>query len=108
MSETSENFKNIISFILPKLRCNDENLFGAASKIWYSDLNQSSNDWEQLSLLINTPGKIRREEIYKNTYYDYVYEWDSNADIDDIIKIGDQVQNTLKGSGTLFKLETSD
>ena len=75
MSETSENFKNIISFILPKLRCNDENLFGVASKIWYSDLNQSSNDWEQLSLLINTPGKIRREEIYKDIYYEYVYEF---------------------------------
>ncbi len=39
--------------------------------------------------------------------YDYVYEWDSNADINDIIKFGDQVQNTLKGSGTLFKLETA-
>jgi hypothetical protein len=38
--------------------------------------------------------------------YDYIYNWDSHADIHDIIKIGDQVQNTLKGSGALFKLET--
>jgi hypothetical protein len=38
--------------------------------------------------------------------YDYIYNWDSQANIDDIIKIGDQVQNTLKGSGALFKLET--
>lgn len=75
MSETSENFKNIISFLSPKLRCNDENLFGVASKIWHTDLNQSSNDWQHLSLLINTPGKIRRQEIYKNIYYDYVYEF---------------------------------
>ena len=76
MSEIiSENFKNIISFISPKLKCNDENLFGVVSKIWHSDLKQSSNDWQQLSLLINTPGKIRREEIYKNIYYDYVYEF---------------------------------
>jgi hypothetical protein len=38
--------------------------------------------------------------------YDYLYKWDSRADINDIIKFGDQVQNTLKGSGVLFKLET--
>ena len=38
--------------------------------------------------------------------YDYIYNWDSQANIDDIIKIGDQVQYTLKGSGALFKLET--
>jgi len=75
MSEISENFKNIISFISPKLRCNDENLFGVASKIWHTDLNQSSNDWQHLSLLINTPGKIRRQEIYSTIYYDYVYEF---------------------------------
>ena len=57
MSEISENFKNIISFISPKLKCNDKNLFGVVSKIWYTDLNQSSNDWQHLSLLINTPEK---------------------------------------------------
>ena len=49
MSEISENFKNIISFISPKLKCNDKNLFGVVSKIWYTDLNQSSNDWQHLS-----------------------------------------------------------
>ena len=38
--------------------------------------------------------------------YDYCYHWDSRADVDDIIKFGDQVQNTLRGSGVLFKLET--
>ena len=75
MSEKSENFKNIISFISPKLRCNDENLFRRVFKIWHRDLNQSSNDWEQLSLLINTPGKIRRESNYSAIYYDYVYEF---------------------------------
>ena len=75
MSEISENFKNIISFISQKLRCNDENLFGVVSKIWHTDLNQSSNDWQHLSLLINTPGKIRRQEIYSTIYYDYVYEF---------------------------------
>lgn len=38
--------------------------------------------------------------------YDYLYNWDSQTNIDEIIKFGDQVQNTLKGSGALFKLET--
>ena len=38
--------------------------------------------------------------------YDYIYTWDSRAAIDDIIKFGDQVQYTLKGSGALFKFET--
>ena len=38
--------------------------------------------------------------------YDYLYNWDSRADINDIIKFGDQVQNTLLGTGALFKLET--
>jgi len=40
-------------------------------------------------------------------HYDFVYEWDSSTDLDEIIRIGDQVQNTLKGSGAMFKLETT-
>lgn len=39
--------------------------------------------------------------------YDYVYEWADSAPVNEIIKIGDQVQNTLKGMGVTFKLETS-
>jgi hypothetical protein len=38
--------------------------------------------------------------------YDYVYRWDSKASVDDILKIGDQIQNTLKGLHVMFKLET--
>ena len=38
--------------------------------------------------------------------YDYVYQWGAEADVDDILRIGDQVQYALKGSGILFKLET--
>jgi len=38
--------------------------------------------------------------------YDYLYDWGSKANIDEIIKFGDLVQNTLRGSGALFKLET--
>ena len=38
--------------------------------------------------------------------YDYVYKWPKEASVDDILKIGDQVRNTLKGMGVMFKLET--
>jgi len=38
--------------------------------------------------------------------YDYVYKWPKEASVDDILKIGDQVKNTLKGMGVMFKLET--
>ena len=38
--------------------------------------------------------------------YDYVYQWGAIADVDDILRIGDQVQYALRGSGILFKLET--
>ena len=38
--------------------------------------------------------------------YDYVYEWNENAPISEVIKIGDQVQNTLQGMDVIFRLET--
>jgi hypothetical protein len=38
--------------------------------------------------------------------HDYVYDWGTTPDVNDVLKIGDQVQNVLKGSGVLFKLET--
>jgi len=38
--------------------------------------------------------------------YDYVYDWGSNASIDDILQIGDRVQLTLKGLDVMFKIET--
>ena len=38
--------------------------------------------------------------------YDYLYDWGNKADINEIIKFGDQVQNTLKGTSALFKFET--
>ena len=38
--------------------------------------------------------------------YDYVYDWGSNASLDDILQIGDRVQLTLKGLNVTFKIET--
>ncbi|MDF1557044.1 MAG: hypothetical protein P1P80_02500 [ANME-2 cluster archaeon] len=38
--------------------------------------------------------------------YDYVYEWDSNTDVDEILNFGDRIQVTLKGMDVMFKIET--
>ena len=40
-------------------------------------------------------------------HYDYVYEWQENAPLQEIIKIGDTIQNTLKGMDVTFRLETT-
>ncbi len=39
--------------------------------------------------------------------YDYVYDWGTKADINEIIWFGDKVHAALKGSKVLFKLETA-
>ena len=38
--------------------------------------------------------------------YDYAYEWDKKATMDDIIRFADKVQLTLKGMNVLFRIET--
>jgi hypothetical protein len=38
--------------------------------------------------------------------YDYMYEWGSQATMDDVIRLGDLVHETLKGCNVTFKLET--
>lgn len=38
--------------------------------------------------------------------YDYVYNWDNNVDMDEILRFGDKVQLSLQGSGAMFKIET--
>lgn len=38
--------------------------------------------------------------------YDYVYDWDSSVDVDEILRFGDKVQLSLQGSGVMFKIET--
>jgi hypothetical protein len=38
--------------------------------------------------------------------YDYVYNWDNNVNVDDILRFGDKVHLTLKNMGVLFKTET--
>jgi len=38
--------------------------------------------------------------------YDFVYEWNENGAIDDMIEVANQVHATLKGCNVFFKLET--
>jgi len=40
--------------------------------------------------------------------HDYVYEWDSKTDVEDILRFGDRIQVTLKGLNVMFKIETID
>ncbi len=38
--------------------------------------------------------------------YDFEYQWDHEADIDEILNFGDKILLELKGSDVMFKLET--
>lgn len=38
--------------------------------------------------------------------HDYIYEWDSNTDLEEILNFGDRIQLTLNGLGVMFKIET--
>ncbi|WP_340820485.1 hypothetical protein [Methanolobus sp. WCC4] len=40
--------------------------------------------------------------------YDYVYEWNDNVDLDEILRFSDKIQMTLKGTDVMFKTETVD
>jgi hypothetical protein len=40
-------------------------------------------------------------------YYDFVYEWNEQQSIDEVLKIADVLHNVLKGTKAIFKLETS-
>lgn len=38
--------------------------------------------------------------------YDYVYEWDRKADVEELVRFADKVRLTLQGMNVLFRLET--
>ena len=40
--------------------------------------------------------------------YDFVYEWDNNATLEDTIYFADKVHEVLKDMGVLFSTETDD
>lgn len=39
-------------------------------------------------------------------WYDYVYDWGRDTEIEDIMQIGKAVHHTLKGLKVMYKLET--
>lgn len=38
--------------------------------------------------------------------YDFVYDWDKKPEIDDLLVLGNLVQQTLRGCQAMFKMET--
>lgn len=38
--------------------------------------------------------------------YDFVYEWDREPDIDDLLDFADRIQAALKGTDVMFSIET--
>ena len=40
-------------------------------------------------------------------YYDFVYEWDEQESLEEVLKIADVLHKVLEGTNTTFKLETS-
>ncbi len=38
--------------------------------------------------------------------YDYVYKWSDEADVEEVLNIGDRIQSELDGDKVLFELET--
>ncbi len=38
--------------------------------------------------------------------HDFVYDWGTHVDLEEILRFGDKVQMTLKGQNVMFKLET--
>lgn len=38
--------------------------------------------------------------------YDFVYQWDRNARVEDALWLADKVQTSLQGTGVHFKIET--
>lgn len=69
-------------------------------QIWYNSDDTYSPPSEVNSRLMSLGLKLVRGP------YDYVYEWDSNASLDDVLRLGDKIHLTLAGTGVLFKIET--
>ena len=71
----TSSFEKIEQFLLEngKMKDNDTKLFEIAKSIWNIQLGQKSNHWQQLCLLVNTPGPIRRGSI--EVYFRYVHDF---------------------------------
>lgn len=69
-------------------------------QIWYNSDGACSPPSEVNSRLMSLGFNLVRGP------YDYVYEWENNTSMDDILRLGDKVHLTLSGTGVLFKIET--
>lgn len=69
-------------------------------QIWYNSDGNCSPPSEVNSRLMSLGFQMIRG------LYDYVYEWNANATLEDVLKLGDKVHLTLSGTGVLFKIET--
>lgn len=38
--------------------------------------------------------------------YDFFFDWAEEATVNDLLKLGDSIQNLLRGSQAMFKMET--
>ncbi len=66
--------------------------------IWFnSEGGRPSEITEKLKELGFTPVKGN---------YDFEYEWDEDAPVDEVLRIGDKIQEELKDYKVLFTLET--
>lgn len=69
-------------------------------QIWYNSDGNCSSPTDVNSRLMSLGFSLVRGP------YDYVYEWESNKTLDDVLRLGDKVHLTLAGTGVLFKIET--
>jgi hypothetical protein len=70
-----------------------------------------------LTVMFSTEGSLPSEVVDRlqmigfrpyTGNYDFVYEWDKNANLEDTIYFADKVHEVLKDMGVLFSTETDD
>ena len=79
---------------------NEYNFMKTYLSIWYNSDGDSSSPTEVNNRLMSLGFKPI------HGLYDYVFEWNKIATLDDVLRMGDKVQLTLGGTGVLFKIET--
>ena len=83
--------------------------------MFYSNLKQCEKMKTYLVIWFNTDG-TRSSEVTERLLsmgfrpirgnFDYVYDWSKEVTVEDMVSLGDQVHETLKGCNVLFKLES--
>lgn len=70
-----------------------------------------------LTMMFSTEGSLPSEVVDRlqmigfkpcTGNYDFVYNWDKNASVEDSIFFADKVHEVLKNMGVLFRLETDE